>query len=157
MAMILEPQVFIEVIRLTPLVSVDLIVRNPAGAVLVGLRANRPAQGCWFVPGGRICKDERIAEALQRVSQAELGISIAPEQARFKGVYEHLYEDNFLERPGFGTHYIVLAHEITLPDDLASLADAQHTDLRWMSVDELLARTDVHENTKAYFRAGLTQ
>lgn len=151
MTMILTPEVFLGVVQLTPLVSVDLVVRNRAGQVLVGLRANRPAQNCWFVPGGRVCKDERIAEAIERVSESELGIRVGLEQARFLGVYEHLYEDNFAGQPGFGTHYIVLAHEIVLDGPLPESTDNQHAAFRWMDVAELLASPDVHENTKAYF------
>lgn len=152
MTMILTAEVFLEVVRLTPLVSVDLVVRNAAGQVLVGLRENRPAQHCWFVPGGRVCKDEHIAEALGRVSESELGVRIGVEETRFLGVYEHLYADNFAGQPGFSTHYIVLAHEVLLEQPLPKLADDQHAELRWMDVQELLAHPDVHENTKAYFR-----
>ena len=45
-----------EVIRLAPLVAIDLIIENDYGQVLLGLRTNEPAKGYWFVPGGRIQK-----------------------------------------------------------------------------------------------------
>lgn len=57
---------FLEIVRLTPLVSIDLIVLDQAGDVLLGRRVNRPAQGMWFVPGGRIRKDETLADAFKR-------------------------------------------------------------------------------------------
>jgi hypothetical protein len=40
------------VIRLAPLVAMDLIIRNGHDEVLLGLRRNEPAKGCYFVPGG---------------------------------------------------------------------------------------------------------
>ena len=46
----LELETFKTVVASTPLVSIDLIVRNRQGQVLLGLRTNRPAQGGWFVP-----------------------------------------------------------------------------------------------------------
>jgi colanic acid biosynthesis protein WcaH len=147
----LDPETFLEVVRLSPLVSIDLIVRDSQGRVLLGLRANRPAQNTWFVPGGRIAKDERIAAALTRVAYEELGVELDPSVARFLGVYEHLYPDNFADEPGIDTHYIVLAHEVRLehpPDDLP--AD-QHRAFRWFTVPELLADPQVHPNTQAYF------
>src|SRR3954466_13792753 len=49
---------FADVVRLAPLVSIDLVIRDPDGDVLVGLRTNAPAKGFWFVPGGRIRKNE---------------------------------------------------------------------------------------------------
>jgi hypothetical protein len=45
---------FAQVVRLAPLVSIDLVTRNANGHVLVGLRNNEPAKGVYFVPGGRI-------------------------------------------------------------------------------------------------------
>lgn len=152
--MFLTPGQLIDVIRLTPLVSIDLIVRDPQGRVLVGLRTNRPAQDCWFVPGGRICKDERLADAFQRVSRTELGVALEITRAHFRGVYEHLYSDNFAGVPDLGTHYIVLAYEIQLDAPLPELPADQHEAFRWFSVDELLSTPGVHENTKAYFPQG---
>ena len=42
------------IINATPLVAVDLIIENRNKEILLGKRVNRPAQGYWFVPGGRI-------------------------------------------------------------------------------------------------------
>ena len=39
----LSTQDFLTVVRLAPLVSLDLVVLNHRGQVLVGLRTNRPA------------------------------------------------------------------------------------------------------------------
>lgn len=149
--MLLSPNVLIEVIKYTPLVSIDLIVRDPQGRVLVGWRTNRPAQYCWFVPGGRICKDERMAAAFQRITENELGASFELNQARFLGVYEHLYDDNFAGQEGFGTHYIVLAYELQLDAPLPPLPADQHEAFRWFSEEELLQTEAVHPNTRAYF------
>jgi len=145
---------FLEVVRRTPLVSIDLIVTNPDGAVLLGLRANEPARGTWFVPGGRIRKDERIDAAFTRIARAELGCSLARADAAFVGVFEHFYPTNFAGEPGWGTHYVVLAHRVPWPAGAAPVADAQHGALKWWKVAELLAAPDVHPNVKAYFPAG---
>lgn len=95
----------------TPLISIDLLIQNEYGEYLLGLRRNRPAQGYWFVPGGRVLKDESLNDAFKRLTFEELGIELERNQAHFKGVYEHFYEDSvFGEAPG--THYIVLAHQM---------------------------------------------
>lgn len=44
-----------------PLVSIDLMIKNAQDQMLWGRRNNRPAQGYWFVPSGRICKNEGLA------------------------------------------------------------------------------------------------
>jgi colanic acid biosynthesis protein WcaH len=147
----LSRQEFLSVVEKTPLVSIDLIVFDPEGKILVGLRKNRPAQNTWFVPGGIVFKDERIAEAIRRISKAELGVEFSPEMMHFKGVYEHLYPDNFAGTSGIGTHYILLTHEIHLTSLLPSLPPDQHSEYRWLTKEEILADPTVHANTKAYF------
>jgi ADP-ribose pyrophosphatase len=148
----IEPSAFANIVRLTPLVSIDLILRDPDGAALVGLRTNEPAKGAWFVPGGRIGKDETLDEAFTRLMQVETGLTGARQAAKFLGVYEHFYDTNRLLIPGFGTHYVVLGYEVTLPARPAIQTDDQHSAIRWMSPTEILSDPDVHENTKAYFR-----
>jgi len=143
---------FETVIRLTPLVAIDMIVRSAEGRVLVGRRNYEPAKGCFFVPGGRITKNETLAAAFKRISLAELGAEQRIEEARFLGVYEHFYPTNRLERAGFGTHYVVLAYELKSPVDAALLPQEQHGEYAWQTEAELLNCPHVHENTKAYFR-----
>jgi colanic acid biosynthesis protein WcaH len=144
---------FGRVVRLTPLVSIDLIVRGPEGRVLLGRRKNEPARGYLFVPGGRISKNETRAAAFRRLTREELGVERRLEEARLLGTYDHIYPTNRLRLPGFGTHYVVLGYEILLPLDLMSLPLVQHGEYFWMTDAEALASPEVHDNTKAYLRA----
>ncbi|MDE1183038.1 GDP-mannose mannosyl hydrolase [Paraburkholderia sp.] len=144
---------FLDVVRMTPLVSIDLIVWDTAGRVLLGRRRNRPALGTWFVPGGRIRKGERLDEAFTRIVDAELGIaSMERSAARFGGLFEHLYSDNFAAQEEITTHYIVLAYALSLASTASVGRFDQHSEYAWLAPEELLARDDVHENAKAYFR-----
>lgn len=150
----LPTDLFKLVVAHTPLVSIDLVVRNARGDMLLGLRRNRPAQGYWFAPGGRIGKDERLADAFRRITCEELGVAFDMQAARLLGVFEHLYGDNFSADPTFGTHYIVVAHELRVADDDLHLPELQHSHYRWLSDAEILGDDSVHENTKAYARLG---
>jgi len=143
---------FAHVVRSTPLVSIDLVLRDPSGAVLVGLRTNEPAKGQWFVPGGRIAKNERLDEAFSRILFGETGLSLPRKAALLLGVYEHFYETNRFEEPGYGTHYVVLGYALELEARPDIKLDDQHSAIKWMGVPDILAASDVHENTKAYFR-----
>ncbi len=140
------------VVRLTPLVAIDVIVRSPEGRILVGRRTNEPAKGVFFVPGSRITKNETRAAAFRRITREELGRELDISAAQFRGAYDHIYETNRFEKPGFGTHYITLAYEIEAAIDLASLPGDQHGEFAWMTPAELLQSPHVHPNTKAYFR-----
>ena len=142
---------FALVVRNTPLVSIDVIIRNPDQCVLVGLRTNEPAKGKWFVPGGVIRKHERLADAFARIVKAEIGLEASIENAKFLGVYEHLYDSNFFGEEDFGTHYIVLAHELNLDHQPPIASDWQHSGFRWMTPAELISSPYVHQNTRAYF------
>lgn len=140
---------FLEVVRLAPLISIDMIVSDPAGRVLLVRRIHRPARGKWVVPGGRILKAEPLDTAFTRLAAGELGMDdVMRDATRLRGVFEHLYDDNFAGAAGIQTHYVVLAYEIMLDD----AKRVQRDDYCWMDTDKLIAHPDVHANTKAYFR-----
>ena len=146
----LTPELYGLIVRHTPLTSMDLVVRNRRGEMLLGLRRNRPAQGWWFVPGSRYGKNETFAQAFARICREELGLECAIDEARPLGAFEHFYDDNFSADPGFGTHYVVLAYELVLDERRLALPDDQHREYLWLGDEEILSRADVHPNTKAY-------
>lgn len=150
MGMKLSREDFSRIIAQTPLVSIDLLVTRPDGSLLVGWRANRPAREHWFVPGGRIRKNETRARAFARLTEGELGQSFSLEACPLVGVYEHLYDDNTFGDVGYGTHYVVLGHRVAVPRTFAPRADEQHNAWRWMTRAELENDPAVHANTRAY-------
>ena len=80
---------FHSVVRLAPLVSIDLVIRNSRGEVLLGLRNNEPAKGFYFVPGGIILKQERLHEAFARILKRETNYDASLEDARLLGGARH--------------------------------------------------------------------
>jgi colanic acid biosynthesis protein WcaH len=146
----LSEELFKRVVASTPLVSIDLIVRDTQANILLGKRVNRPAKDCWFVPGGRVLKDETIEQAFTRLLEVELGMDKTA--ACFKGIYQHFYEDNFSEE-NFTTHYIVMAYEVVFTADMTLLPVAQHHDYRWFSKTDLLNHDEVHIHTKWYLQS----
>jgi len=146
----LDKAQFQQIVAATPLISLDLIVRNGQGQVLLGRRLNRPAQGYWFVPGGRVRKDERLDAAFLRLTQEELGLAASRESARLLGPYEHFYADNF-SGTEFTTHYVVLGYELAWQGQQDALPISQHDQYRWFEVPDLLQDPSVHQHTKDYF------
>jgi len=141
----------IAVVAATPLVSIDLVVRDDEGRMLAGWRVNEPARDTWFVPGGRILKDETVAAAMRRISHAELGVALTLDEVRFLGVFDHIYDTNFACVPGIGTHYVCLAYEVLVPVAWSALPADQHA--RWTWLAPGTTQRDVHPNTLAYFTA----
>lgn len=150
--MFLSQEDFATVVRSTPLISIDLIVENADGEFLLGKRTNRPAQGFWFVPGGRVQKDEPLAEAFERLTLGELGVRLPLAAGEFYGVWQHFYDDNF-SGADFSTHYIVLGFRLKVNQADLALPDAQHEAYRWLTPEALLASENVHDNSRAYFLA----
>lgn len=151
--MFLDNDAFRSVVANTPLVAIDLLLRRPDGEILLGQRLNRPAQGYWFVPGGRILKNEQLDAAFERISRSELGRAFARDQARLLGVYEHFYPDSVFgdDTTSPGTHYVVLAYRLDLPGDQAlTPPTAQHGRYRWWQPTEIRHSQQVHHNTRAY-------
>jgi len=150
----LDSPTFKTVVSSTPLVAIDLVLMNASGEVLLGLRVNRPAYGFWFVPGGRIRKNETLDEAFRRITRDELGRSFERSNARLLGVFEHFHQDSVFANVGAGpdTHYVVLSYRLTLADDdTLQPPPGQHQHYRWWPLAELRFSTRVHENTRAYF------
>ncbi len=148
----LPKEQFLTVVASTPLVSIDLIIRNPFGAILMGRRINEPAKDSWFVPGGRIYKNEDLEDAFKRICNDELGIKFAILQARLFGAFTHKYQTNALGAAGVTTHYVVLAYDLgilDLPFDIG----AQHSETLWITKSEAIRpNSDVHVNVLPYFK-----
>ena len=147
----IDDKQFLKIIDATPLVSIDLILEDGNGRILLGKRVNRPAQGYWFVPGGRIVKNEKLADAIKRISTAELGITILLSDVELFGAFDHIYEDNCFNESDVNTHYVVLAYKVNWQDDLHIVADDQHSEIKWWAKRDLQDSSDVHQNTKNYF------
>ena len=152
---LLPAELFGRIVAHAPLVAIDLIVQNAQRRLLLGWRRNPPARGYWFVPGGRVRKDESLADAFARISAAELGTEFQLEQSIFMGVYQHFYPDNFLGEARASTHYITLAHKVRATDAPLLLPDKQHSRYRWACASDIQHDLLVHPYARAYFRSGV--
>ncbi|MCG9709922.1 GDP-mannose mannosyl hydrolase [Pseudoalteromonas sp. Isolate3] len=152
--MFLEQKRFQTVIDSAPLVSIDLVVLNENNEALLGQRLNRPAEGFWFVPGGRILKNESLANAFERLTLNELGIKVELSTAELLGPYDHFYDDSVFSDK-IKTHYVAIAYVLRLTkQQLDALPlNEQHAAYKWFSFDELLKSPEVHKHTKWYFEA----
>lgn len=140
---------FHQVIVHAPLISLDFIVTNTQGQWLLGQRSNRPAKGSWFVPGGRVLKNETLDNAARRLTENELGEIYELNAMRFLGVYQHFYTDS-IASPDVSTHYVVLAYQFQSSLDLEALPHHQHDRYCWWTADGIERDERVHDNTRAY-------
>ncbi|KQB52590.1 GDP-mannose mannosyl hydrolase, partial [Pseudomonas endophytica] len=114
------------------------------------------AKGDWFVPGGRILKNETLDAAFNRLTLEELGQVYQRGDARLLGVYEHFYTDSVFgdTEQAPNTHYVVLAYQLVLTEsELMQLPHNQHGAYRWWPLIEMGIHEQVHANTRAYLTA----
>lgn len=146
-----------------PLVSVDWVVTNPDGQLLLGQRINAPARGWWFTPGGRIRKNEALAQAMLRVGHDELGLM--PDtcrrllsKARLMGAWDHFYADSVFDA-SVSTHYVNLPHWLALTwDEVALLklpVGEQHGAWQWLPLADAAQSPLVHSYVRPYAVWGL--
>ncbi len=151
----LSKKKFKNTLKEIPLVSLDLIIKNKKGEILLGLRKNNPAKGYYFVPGGRIFKNEQVKDSIKRISLNELGFEITNKDIIVKGIYDHIYEngDNFLKDITFNSHYVVICCGYNCYKDinLNTLPKEQHNNYKFMSIKNLMIDDKVHYNVKNYF------
>ena len=126
--------------------------RDLEGNVLLGLRENEPAKNTYFVPGGVIRKNETIREAFTRILNAETGLTASFDEATLAGAFEHFYKTNRFGHPDYGTHYVVLTYGVSLKAQQAVAIDSQHSDVQWMSEDQINSATNSSEYKRLLLR-----
>lgn len=153
----LSTQAFTDACSALPLVSIDLMLTRPGKngeELLLGLRNNRPAQGWWFTPGGRIRKNEPLHEAMNRIAASELNLSktLLP-RATLLGAWDHFYPDSAFSQ-AVSTHYVNLAYWLRLDaaeaDAIAAPVEAphQHSDWQWLPLESAMRSELVHKNVQ---------
>ena len=66
-------KLYTQILENMPISCVDIAV-VAHGAVLLVKRKDAPAQGQWWIPGGRVLKGELLRETAARKAQEEIGI-----------------------------------------------------------------------------------
>ena len=144
----LDRETFKVVVASTPLVSIDLCLVH-GNKLLLGLRQNEPLKGQWFTPGGRVVKNERWQDALERIAKVELGLGLNHADCQLMGVWDHLYENGAVS-PDISTHYVNLPH-VCFFDELPALTmDEQHGQLEWHPLDRVASNDTYHQYMKLY-------
>ncbi len=82
--------VFEEHLALFPIITTDIVVTNHSRCFLLLRRnANNHAwRGEWATPGGRILRNERLADAAVRILKRETGLKVDVSMIHFRGVVE---------------------------------------------------------------------
>jgi ADP-ribose pyrophosphatase YjhB (NUDIX family) len=77
----LPEDLFLLASRITPMVNVDLLIKNDEGQTLLTWRDDGYWMPGWHIPGGIIRYQESMAERIHAVARTELGAEVAFEPA----------------------------------------------------------------------------
>lgn len=72
----LSKPIFLFISQLTPIVNVDLLIKNTKGQTLLTWRCDEYYGPGWHVPGGVIRFKELASERIKAVAKAELGTEV---------------------------------------------------------------------------------
>ncbi len=120
-----------QILQSVPLVSVDYILVRGSGKkreFLLGMRANKPYKGQWYIPGGRVLWGEDLNQALTRQLKLELGL--------IKASPEFLCHYSFVHPPGeqgVKYHSIYHVYLVKLPSNFNIINNKENSQTSWFS------------------------
>lgn len=105
----LPDEIFYYISRMTPLINVDLLIKDENGRTLLAWRNDQYAGEGWHVPGGIVRFKETFEERIKKVAGTELGTSV-----NFDPIPIALNQLIHPERDVRG-HFISLLYSCSLP------------------------------------------
>lgn len=106
--------------RLTPMVNVDLVIRDQNKRILLTWRDDRFYGPGWHIPGGIIRFKETWSNRIHEVARCELGATISHDETP-AAVFEMMNPDRDIRG-----HFISLVFECRLLSELAPQKAAQN-------------------------------
>ena len=125
----LPEDIFLFISRITPLVNVDLLIKNDQNQTLLTWRDDGYYPPGWHVPGGIIRFKETIADRIQAVAKDELGAKVKCDKTPL-AVNEVIHR----ERKNRG-HFISLLYQCRLktqPDENLKYKSNSPNPNEWM-------------------------
>jgi hypothetical protein len=103
MSSLLAKEDFLLSLKLSPRLTVELLIENTQGELLLLRRDRPPFEGLWHVPGGFLLKDELIVDCAKRLQVTELGEELGQEGVFVGKIFETIGAD---VREGVSSHVL---------------------------------------------------
>ena len=117
-----------KVLENMPVFCVDVIIEDDKKVFLVR-RKNEPCKNQWWVPGGRLYKNEKTQDAAIRKAREETGLDV--EVIKQVGFYEPMFKEAQLGVKT-GTHNPVVVYLLRTKFNQDIHLDEQSSDYRWI-------------------------
>ncbi len=128
-----------------PRLTVEVVISSPERGVLLSLRDIEPCRDMWHLPGGTVRFGEPVADAVKRVAEQELGVTVSV--GRLLGYIEYpSHYNNGLDSPVGLAFTAELARAEAVPHGcrwFTTLPDNMHDEQRRFLIEHQLAHDAV--------------
>ena len=107
----LPEEVFLFITKITPMVNVDLLVKDVDGRILLAWRNDLYHGNGWHVPGGILRVKETFEERIQKTAENEIGCHVIASKKPIEVV--PIISNDLTIR----CHFITFIYECKLPED----------------------------------------
>lgn len=137
--MMIPQNLYEEILKVLPIPAVDLIVENEQGKLLLVRRANEPAKGQWWFPGGRVHFMETRLQAVNRKLQEECGLKA--EKVTEVDTFDVIVERS--DAASVKLHGITTLFHVQVGSQVDFVLDEQNSEADWRLPKEWL-QLDLH-------------
>lgn len=120
---------YVKIVENMPIVCIDGIIINSDGKFLLVKRENEPLKGEYWVPGGRLLKNETLENAVKRKMKQELGIEVKIQ--KLFGYFEDFYENTYNVQSGL--HVVSFIFLLTTDEIENIKLDNQSSEWKWFN------------------------
>lgn len=111
-----------------PIVCVDGVIINEDNEYLLVRRINEPMKNVFWIPGGRLLKNETLEEGIRRKMKQELDIYVKVE--KLLGFFEEFFERSSNEISS-GLHVISFVFLLAIHNQSDIKLDDQSSEWKW--------------------------
>lgn len=136
--------VYKTLLEYSPIPTIDVVFFNPEKThILLGKRINNPYKDIFYTFGGRLWKNETFEEAAIRIAKKETGIILELSDLFFGGIDNEISDSSIFEE--FNYHSVALYFGCILSsDDTKIQLDEQHSENKWVKVDDSEIHPSMH-------------
>lgn len=143
----LPDEVFYYISKTTPLVNVDLLIKDEKGRTLLAWRDDPIVGLGWHIPGGIIRFKETFAQRVQKVAQLEIGVDSIQYDQTPLALNQVILNDHAIRG-----HFISILYKCSLPEAFVpenrGISNADPGYLMWHDTcpDNLLETQDIYKD-----------
>lgn len=141
----LPDEVFHFISRITPLINVDLLIKDELGRTLLSWRDDQYSGTGWHIPGGVIRFKETMEARIKKVAESEIGIEVEfdPNPIAINQMINSEWD--------IRGHFISILYKCSLPSSFVpenkELKETDHGYLKWHEAcpENLLRFHDIYK------------